>query len=42
MSVSFDATSLTTKNKQRDNHLRSADFFDIENHPMVVLTVTEA
>jgi polyisoprenoid-binding protein YceI len=40
--LSFDATSLTTKNKQRDNHLRSADFFDIGNHPMVVLTVTEA
>jgi polyisoprenoid-binding protein YceI len=40
--LSLDATSLTTKNKQRDRHLRSADFFDIENHPMVVLTVTEA
>jgi polyisoprenoid-binding protein YceI len=40
--MSFDATSLTTKNKQRDKHLRSADFFDVENHPMVVLTVTEA
>ena len=40
--MSFDATSLTTKNKQRDKHLRSADFFDTEHHPMVVLTVTEA
>jgi polyisoprenoid-binding protein YceI len=40
--VSFEATSLTTKNKQRDKHLRSADFFDVENQPMVVLTVTEA
>jgi polyisoprenoid-binding protein YceI len=40
--LSVDATSLTTKNKQRDKHLRSADFFDIEHHPMVVLTVTEA
>ena len=40
--LSFDATSLTTKNAQRDKHLRSADFFDIENHPMVVLTVSEA
>ena len=39
--LSFDATSLTTKNKQRDKHLRSSDFFDTENHPMVVLTVTE-
>jgi polyisoprenoid-binding protein YceI len=40
--LSFDATSLTTKNTQRDRHLRSADLFDVENHPMVVLTVTEA
>jgi polyisoprenoid-binding protein YceI len=39
--LTFDARSLTTKNKQRDKHLRSADFFDTENHPMVVLTVTE-
>jgi polyisoprenoid-binding protein YceI len=39
--LSFDATSLTTKNKQRDKHLRSSDFFDTENHPMVVLIVTE-
>ena len=40
--LTFDATSLTTKKKQRDKHLRTSDFFDTENHPMVVLTVTEA
>jgi polyisoprenoid-binding protein YceI len=36
------ADSLSTKNKQRDKHLRSADFFDAEHHPDVVLTVTSA
>ena len=38
--LSFDASSLTTKNSRRDKHLRSADFFDVENHPTAVLTVT--
>lgn len=28
-----DVTSLSTKNDTRDAHLRSADFFDVENHP---------
>jgi polyisoprenoid-binding protein YceI len=34
-SVKFeaDAASIDTKNAQRDAHLRSADFFDAENHP---------
>jgi len=36
------ADSLNTKNKQRDRHLRSADFFDVERHPQVVLRVTGA
>ena len=40
--ISFDAASLDTKNKQRDKHLRSADFFDVDNHPEAVLTVTSA
>ena len=38
--ISMDAASLSTKNKRRDEHLRSADFFDVENHPNVVVTVT--
>ena len=40
--ISFDAASLNSKNKQRDKHLRSNDFFDVENHPQAVLTVTSA
>ena len=35
------AASLTTKNKQRDKHLRSADFFDADNHSRVVVTVQQ-
>ena len=40
--ISFDASSLSTKNKQRDKHLRSADFFHADKHPQAVLTVTSA
>jgi polyisoprenoid-binding protein YceI len=36
------AASLTTNNKQRDKHLRSADFFDAGNHPRVTVTVRQA
>lgn len=31
--VQIEATSINTREPQRDNHLRSADFFDAENHP---------
>jgi polyisoprenoid-binding protein YceI len=31
--VEIDAASVDTHNDQRDTHLRSADFFDVENHP---------
>jgi len=36
----IDPASLTTKNKQRDRHLRSADFFDVQQHPRVIVTVS--
>jgi polyisoprenoid-binding protein YceI len=40
--LSIEAASLSTGNKKRDEHLRSADFFDVEHHPHVVVTVTGA
>ncbi len=30
-----DLSSISTNNEQRDQHLKSADFFDAENHPQV-------
>jgi polyisoprenoid-binding protein YceI len=33
--LTIDADSLNTNNTQRDKHLRSADFFDVERHPHV-------
>lgn len=37
--LAIDARSLVTKNRKRDEHLRSADFFDVEHHPTVTITV---
>jgi polyisoprenoid-binding protein YceI len=31
--VTIDAASLDTRQEQRDGHLRSADFFDVERYP---------
>lgn len=31
----IDAATVTTGNRRRDDHLRSADFFDAERHPQV-------
>lgn len=37
---SFDVASINTKNDDRDNHLRSADFFDVEQYPTITFTST--
>jgi polyisoprenoid-binding protein YceI len=33
--VTINAKSINTENNDRDNHLRSADFFDAENHSVL-------
>jgi polyisoprenoid-binding protein YceI len=38
--LEIDATSIVTGNEQRDGHLRSADFWDAENHPKITFKST--
>ena len=33
--ISMDAASINTREPQRDEHLRSADFFDVANYPSI-------
>ncbi|HEV3265597.1 MAG TPA: YceI family protein [Acidimicrobiales bacterium] len=33
VNVTIDATSVDTQDETRNNHLRTNDFFDVENHP---------
>jgi polyisoprenoid-binding protein YceI len=35
ITLTIDAASLHTRSRKRDKHLRSADFFDTQNHPEV-------
>ena len=37
--ITVAAGSVDTKNKKRDVHLRSADFFDAGNHPSITVSV---
>ena len=38
--LTIQAASLDTRNKRRDKHLRSSDFFDVERQPRIVFTAT--
>jgi polyisoprenoid-binding protein YceI len=38
--VDIDAASVDTGNEQRDTHLRSADFLDVENFPTITYKTT--
>ena len=40
VSVTIQAGSVDTHDENRDNHLRTNDFFDIENHPTWTFTST--
>ena len=40
--VTLEAASLDTKHAKRDKHLRSADFFDVDNHPAITFAVHSA
>lgn len=40
VSVEIDAASVDTRNTDRDNHVRAADFFDVENFPKITFTST--
>lgn len=38
--VNVEAASIFTNNTDRDNHLKSADFFDVENHSSLTFVST--
>ena len=40
ISVDIDAASINTRNEGRDGHVKSADFFDVENFPKITFTST--
>jgi len=41
VSVRIDAASVDTREPKRDEHLRSADFLDVERHPDIAFDSTE-
>jgi polyisoprenoid-binding protein YceI len=40
VSVTLKSDSVTTGQEQRDGHLKTADFFDVENHPDITFVST--
>jgi polyisoprenoid-binding protein YceI len=38
--ASIDAWSVDTRDENRDNHLRSSDFFEVENYPKITFVST--
>lgn len=40
VSIDIDASSIDTRVEDRDEHLRSADFLDVENHPRITFEST--
>jgi polyisoprenoid-binding protein YceI len=40
--IVFDAASISTKNKKRDAHLRTDEFFDVATYPTMTFTATGA
>jgi polyisoprenoid-binding protein YceI len=40
VTATIDATSINTNNEQRDGHIKSADFFEVEAHPTWTFTST--
>ncbi|HHV21136.1 MAG TPA: YceI family protein [Propionibacterium sp.] len=39
--VALQVASVDTRNADRDNHLKSADFFDVEQYPTITFVSTE-
>ncbi len=42
ISFTAETASINTKSEQRDGHLKSPEFFDVETYPQLIFTATEA